>query len=564
MKAIRPNLIITGFMGTGKTAVGTVVARRLGRGFVDMDSVIEERLGLTIPEIFARFGEPYFRSKESELVKELAASSGKVVATGGGTLISDANRMCMAVNGIIVNLRCSLEETLNRLEKDHHRPLIEGEDKTGTIVRLLQERQPQYDKIAWQVDTTSLTIDEAADRIVAGYLLADAGSGGAGDPQRIAPERPLDLKRFTVDWPYGGYQVIFGRGISGQVGRILREARMGSPVVLVTTAIVGQFYANWINKSLTAAGFVVHHVEMPDGERHKNLDTVNYLYERFMDARIDRSSTVVTLGGGVVSDTAGYAAATYMRGVPLVHIPTTLVAQVDASIGGKVGVDHARGKNLIGTFFAPRFVVIDPLLLRSLPDSETRAGSAEVVKTAMIRSAELFDRLERNRGEITDDIVWECARIKADVVSRDPFETGERAILNFGHTIGHAIESASEYLVGHGEAVSIGMVAAARMAVEMGICEPSVEERLGGLLRNLLLPVNVEGLEGRLPESAVSIEAAWEAMRMDKKRREGRLRFVLPSAIGSVVVSDEVPEEVVHKALAFVLCTGGLKLGSSL
>ncbi len=176
----------------------------------------------------------------------------------------------------------------------------------------------------------------------------------------------------------------------------------------------------------------------------------------------------------------------------------------------------------------------------------------------------MFEGLERDRGEITDDIVWECARIKADVVSRDPFETGERAILNFGHTVGHAMESASGYVVGHGEAVSVGMMAATRMAVEMGICQPSVEERLGGLLRDLLLPVSVEDLEERLPESALSVEAVWKAMRMDKKRRDGRLRFVLPTAIGSVVISDEVPGEVVHKALAFVLCAGGLKLGSSL
>lgn len=515
------NLVITGFMGTGKTVVGREVARRLGWEFVDMDELIEKRLGMSIPEIFARYGEGFFRERERELCGELATKKGLVIATGGGALIPEENRRIMGANGLLICLTCEVDELLRRLRKVKDRPLLEVRDRRKRIEDLLAKRREAYSRIPYRIDTTGLTVEEVAERVI--ELLRGA----------------MSTKRIPVRTPTGNYEVHLGRGLLSQVGRLAYERGLRGKAALVTNPTVGCLYASTVAASLQRAGFDPLLIEIPDGEAFKTLDTVRLLYEHFVEGGLERTSPIFALGGGVVGDTAGFAAATYMRGTPFVQLPTTLLAMVDASIGGKVGVDY-KGKNLIGTFHQPALVVTDTDVLTTLPQEEFRCGLAEIIKAGVIGSPALFEHLERKGVEPLEWVIAEAIRVKAAIVEKDPYESGLRAVLNLGHTFGHALEALSDYRMRHGEAVSVGMVAAAKVAIALGLCGEEVEVRLISLLRRFGLPTRYQGYK------PVQL---WEAMAVDKKKRGGRLRFVLPQAIGKVVITEEVPREVVLKVL---------------
>ncbi|MBI4317305.1 MAG: 3-dehydroquinate synthase [Chloroflexi bacterium] len=353
------------------------------------------------------------------------------------------------------------------------------------------------------------------------------------------------LETFEVPFPLGTYRILLGQGLLASAGSIIRDNGCGEPIAIVTNPLVDRLHGDTLRRGLDLAGYVHHTITVPDGEDHKSLASLAQLYDRFLDLGLDRGSTVIALGGGVIGDLAGFAAATYMRGVPLVQVPTTLLAQVDASIGGKVAVDLPRGKNLVGAFYPARLVLTDTAVLRTLPPSEVRAGLAEIVKAAAIRSESLFELLEGEGIEALDRAVREAVAIKVAVVTEDPFERGVRAILNFGHTIGHGLETAAGYQLRHGDAVSVGMVAAARIAAQIGTCDGSVPQRIEHLLALLQLPTQLAG-----PSS----DDVWQAMASDKKKRHGKLRYVLPVRIGEVVITDQVPEEVVRAVLEGVLC----------
>lgn len=344
-----------------------------------------------------------------------------------------------------------------------------------------------------------------------------------------------------VSTPEGGYDVLLGCGLLERVGQLLKGRGLSGRVAVVTDTTVGPLYAARVLEGLAAAGLTSLVIEVPAGEAHKTLETVRGLYDAFLDAGLDRGDTVLALGGGVVGDTAGFAAATYMRGLPLVQAPTTLLAMVDASIGGKVGVDLPRGKNLVGAFKQPVLIVADLSTLDTLPVEEIRAGLAEVVKHAVIANPELFEMLERGAFRADEvgaegrlPIVARAVAIKVAIVSEDPYEGGRRMVLNLGHTFAHALEACSGYTMRHGEAVAVGLVAAARLALDLGLCEAALPRRVEALLRGMELPISCRG---------PTPDALWEAMAVDKKRRRGRLRFVLPEAIGRVVVREDVPRE---------------------
>jgi 3-dehydroquinate synthase len=316
-------------------------------------------------------------------------------------------------------------------------------------------------------------------------------------------------------------------------------------MLVVTNPVVAGLYGEAVKRSLAEAGFQVGEAQIPDGEEYKTLATVAGLYDAAFTGGLERGDAVLALGGGVVGDIAGFLAATYMRGVPFVQVPTTLLAQVDSSVGGKVGVNHPGGKNLIGAFYQPRFVLIDPDTLATLPSREVRAGLAEVIKYGVISDAGFFSWLEANIDRLLnlepaalEHAIAASCRIKAAVVSADETETGLRAILNFGHTVGHALEAVTGYQrFVHGEAVAIGMVAAARLAVRLGYFEPPGAERITGLVLRAGLPAEVPA--GVVPGALL------EAMRRDKKVVANRLTFVLPEAIGRVrVVRGVAAEEV--------------------
>jgi 3-dehydroquinate synthase len=521
------HIVLTGFMGTGKTTVGLEIARRLRRPFLDMDAEIEARAGKPIPLIFAEEGEAAFRAMEAQLCRELSTQQGLVIATGGGTLVDPANRALLLHDSLGICLTAHPDEILRRLQDTNYRPLLDVEDPRAEIERLMAARCTAYDAIPWHIDTTGLSSRVVVRRVM----------------------EVVSIISLPVEHPNGMYQVYIANGTLAFVGDVVRASGAGCQglVAVVANRAVAQLYWDQVGASLRAADLRPFWCSIPEGEEHKTLETVSSLYEQFLARGLDRTGTVVALGGGVTGDIAGFAAATFMRGVRLVQVPTTLLSMVDSSVGGKTGVDLPQGKNLVGAFKQPAAVLIDPSVLATLPGEEIRSGLAEVIKHGVIGAPELFAQLQTGqatlaswwKGQGATRIAW-ALRVKTEIVEADPFERGRRAVLNLGHTTGHALERLSDYSLRHGEAVAIGMLTAARIAERMGRADPALIARIEETLRVWGLPVDCPPYEAR---------AIWQAMAHDKKRRGRALRWVLPHAIGRVEVTEDVPRDVVIAVL---------------
>lgn len=382
-------------------------------------------------------------------------------------------------------------------------------------------------------------------------MLNKYGEAGAWLRVNRALGDKMDALQLMVVLGERSYPVIIGDRRLGKLGHYLHQygRELSRTCLLVSNPTVDGLYGEAVRDSLEQAGFTVATVLVPDTEESKSLAEAARLYDAAVEVGLDRGSPVVALGGGVVGDLAGFIAATYMRGVPFIQVPTTLLAQVDASVGGKVAINHPRGKNLIGAFYQPQLVLADLDTLRTLPEREVRAGLAEVVKYGVIRAADFFAFLEGHVPEllaldpaIMREVIYRSCAIKAEVVAADEREGSLRAILNFGHTVGHAIEAVTAYReYHHGEAVAIGMVVAGRMALQLGRWTPGEQERLEKLLGRLGLPVS--------PPVSVEPDRLVEAMILDKKAREQRLTFILPRKIGKVEICHDVPRAVVQVAL---------------
>ncbi|MCB0214231.1 MAG: 3-dehydroquinate synthase, partial [Anaerolineae bacterium] len=309
------------------------------------------------------------------------------------------------------------------------------------------------------------------------------------------------MKTIPVNHPTGSYPIYLDAGVLSQTGPLLAEAGYSGRCAVLTNNVVGPLYSASLLESLSQAGFTPTCIDLPDGEAFKTLDTVAAVYPKLVTAKLDRRSPIIALGGGVLGDTAGYVAASFLRGVPLVQIPTTLLAMVDSSVGGKTGVDLPQGKNLVGAFKQPEMVIVDPDVLQTLPEAEIKAGLAEVVKHGIIDSPAIFEALEASSSSQTPNpqspisnlppITWllhEAIMVKVRVVQDDPFEQGRRAVLNLGHTFGHAFEQVSHYQIRHGEGVAMGTACAARMATRLGYCDAQTTERIIALLDQLQMP----------------------------------------------------------------------------
>jgi shikimate kinase/3-dehydroquinate synthase len=428
--------------------------------------------------------------------------------------------------GTVVCLTSDLDEIQRRLSEDDAaaRPLLDVPDPRARIERLLAARQEAYSAIPWQVDTTGCTVEEVVERVI----------------------QLADVVTLRVGYPGGEYPIYLGDGLLAHAGGALRAngALQGSRVAVVSNPVVVPLYGAQLETALLAAGYQPVACSIPDGEEYKTLDTVAGLYDQFLDGGLDRSSAVISLGGGVTGDTAGFAAATFMRGVPFVQVPTTLLSMVDASVGGKVGVDLPQGKNLAGAFKQPALVVVDTGVLMTLPEGEVRSGMSEVIKHGIIGAPDLFAELESlspgPRCPMSVSQLMRALEVKIQVVEDDPFEHGRRAVLNLGHTVAHALERLSHFSLRHGQAVAIGIVAAARISAELGRAEPSLPGRIEAALA-------AWGLLVRCPPFGT--DEIWEAMAHDKKRRGRSLRWVLPHAIGHVEIADAVPRQVVTSVL---------------
>jgi 3-dehydroquinate synthase len=352
------------------------------------------------------------------------------------------------------------------------------------------------------------------------------------------------MQTLTVNLGDRSYPIFVGPGLLPRAGEFLKQAGVRGKVAVVTNPTVAQLYLDALCEALTSTGFQATPILVPDGEAHKDLKSLASIYDRLIDDRLERSACIVALGGGVIGDLAGFAAATYLRGVPYVQVPTTLLAQVDSSVGGKTGVNHQDGKNLIGAFYQPRLVLIDVEVLQSLPRRELIAGLAEVIKYGIIEDPALFRLLEQEHRrlvgldqELLMQVIATCCAIKARVVEKDEREDDYRAVLNFGHTIGHALEAATGYSrFLHGEAVGIGMAKASAISAQQGFCDQSSLRRIHDLIEKVGLPLEIP------PE--VSVDSLIQGMELDKKSAGGKIKFVVCAGIGKTRFHSLTPAEI--------------------
>ncbi|MCC6382623.1 MAG: 3-dehydroquinate synthase [Dehalococcoidia bacterium] len=547
-----PDLIVlVGLSGSGKSTVGRLVAGRLAWDFVDTDTLIERAAGRPIPEIFAAEGEEGFRAREADAVEDACSRRNVVVATGGGAPTTPRSREAIG-RGFSVWLSVSPDRAAARLRDNpeaEERPLL-ADDPAAQLRAQLDRRRPLYETADAAVDVDALTPEQTAQEIVRLWEVAGGRPGTA--PSRAADDRPMVTGggvAAVVRTAGTAYPIVVRRGALAGLGQVCRDLGLGGRAFVLTDTTTGPLFAQRAAAALAEAGYLAERFSIPDGEEHKHLGTVAKVYDWLLAARLERSDFVVCVGGGVVTDLGGFAAATCLRGIDFVHVPTTLLAMADASVGGKTGVDHAMGKNLIGAFAQPRAVVIDPAVLATLSLRQQRAGWAEVIKHGLILDARLVAELEAGAMDpasmMSPELIARSVAIKAAGVSEDEREAGRRTLLNYGHTTGHAIEAVAgfgTYL--HGEAVAIGMRVAGRISVEMGMLPAEGLDRQQLLLRLYGLPETVSGLD---------LEAVLAATASDKKVRAGSVRWVLLEEIGSAIVRADVPDDLVRAALREVL-----------
>lgn len=511
IQSLMPHIFLYGPPGTGKSTIGRKLARSLKLPFVDLDRLIETMAGMSIAQIMEQQGEGSFREMETAALRETVGHAAmfpdgtravdKVIALGGGALLRHENSRLAESHGQVVLLMAELLTLLERMKHDAgKRPLLAGDLKTK-LMSLLEKRRDHYNSFPVKIHVDQKTTEQNVHQV------------------------QVLLGRYHLS-AMGEYDVLVG-----PVSR-LKDFQMQHSVV-VTDEHVARLHGETILISLRNAGFAPKIITAPAGEAYKNLDTIQKLWSAFLEHGLDRKSTVIALGGGVVSDMAGFAAATYMRGIHWVCVPTTLLSMVDASLGGKTGFDLPQGKNLIGAFYPPELVLADPQLLSTLPQAEFISGMAEVVKHGLIADPDLFNLCAQGLDCIKDNleqVVKRAMAVKIRIIEDDPYEKGFRAALNLGHTVGHAVELASAFELRHGEAIAIGMVVEAKFAERIGVAKLGLCDEIVAVLTKLGLPVQIPN---DIPRKEIL-----RAMRVDKKKHAASIRFALPVEVGKVELVD--------------------------
>ncbi len=532
------SLVLVGLMGAGKTSIGRRVALRLGLPFRDADTEIEKAAGCTVSELFARYGEPAFRAGERRVIKRLLGGPPMVLATGGGAFMDAETRAAIREAAISIWLRCSLSTLVRRTAGRSHRPLLANGDPETILKNLMALRHPFYAEADIVVqcgeDSPEMTMGRVLDAV-----------------HRYVPPH-----RVPVTLAAHRYEVLVGTGLLGRAGALLAPVLSQKRAVIVSDETVASLHMPALVAGLSEAGFESRQVVVSPGESAKSLAVYGHVADSLLEAGVERRTAVIALGGGVVGDLAGFAAATVLRGLPFVQIPTTLLAQVDSSVGGKTGINTAFGKNLLGAFHQPRIVLADTDVLGTLPLRELRAGYAEIVKAGLIGDAGFFVWCEENGAALLAgdaalqaEAVRRACAFKAQVVGDDEREEkaeGGRALLNLGHTFAHALEAEYGYTgeLLHGEAVSIGLVLAFRLSQKLDHCTRADADRVSAHLQETGMP-NAIGALGR----RFSIARLIANMQRDKKMRDGKLAFVLVRSIGDAFTTREVPPEAVASVL---------------
>lgn len=519
----KPNIVLVGFMGSGKTSVGRLLATRLGLDFRDLDAEIASEAGCSIPELFRSVGEAEFRVLERSVVQRLAHQERVVLATGGGAVVDPDNLTTLRQKGVLVYLNFPFSVLWERIKGSQERPLVfQGEEALG---RLYDARQASYTLADYTISPSAkATPEEIAQLII----------------QRLSPDQPsLMVQTRTSQYPF-----YLGDGFFPVEGcRDLPPAGKG---LLVTDEKVGSLYRHAVLERLAQAGWDLVDVTFAQGEQTKCLQNAQRIWEAGFAHGMDRKGCIFALGGGVIGDLAGFAASTYMRGVNFIILPTTLLAMVDSSIGGKVGINHPRGKNLIGAFHHPRAVLASVDSLSSLDRRNLSAGWAEVIKSALIGDAPYYQYLVSQKPVLESretqlEAVFRSAKVKAAIVAQDEHEQGVRKLLNLGHTLGHGLEQALGYgTLLHGEAVAIGLAFAAFIAQRLGVAKYPLTTELRTLLPSYRLPF-------QWPEEA-GVQEVLEPMLLDKKNQAGGVTFLLPIAPGEIV-EERLKVEEVHRLM---------------
>jgi shikimate kinase/3-dehydroquinate synthase len=537
-------IVLVGFSGTGKSTVAALVARELGWSAIDVDREIEASEGKRIPQIFAEDGEERFREIERARLLDALRQEQVVVATGGGAVIPDVvwtTEVLKSPGTVTIALDAEVETSIRRLESQVQaadetieRPMLAGNDPLGRARRLKAARQSAYDRADLTLIVDDIPPDEVAREVV-------------------SVASPSDADDVELSAAGGTSRIVVAPGSAARIGKLtLQRWPSARQAWLITDDCVGPIHAERVTASLAGAGLMVRTLTVPAGEASKSWDRAGSLVSEMLSGGIQRNDVVVALGGGVVGDLAGFAAAVVLRGVGLVQVPTSLLAMVDSSVGGKTAVNHSAGKNLIGVFYQPPLVVIDPEMLHSLPPRELTQSWAEIVKHALIQPstpggqrADLARFLNRNRLAVGDlsgpamtYLIRRNVQLKASVVEADEREASLRAILNYGHTIGHAIEAA-EYRYLHGEAIAVGMRAANRIARLSDMIDDEREWTMNRLIENYGLPAAAE----------FDVETVREKMRSDKKQVAGTQKWVLPTGSAGVQITTAIPDEVISEAI---------------
>jgi 3-dehydroquinate synthetase/shikimate kinase len=556
-------IYLVGFSGSGKSTLAKLIGARLGWPVYDLDSVIVERSGISIPVIFKQEGEAGFRSRETEALHAVCDAPPFVVATGGGTILNMENCHYMERKGWIIALEgrpevlhARIEQQVRREEPGAIRPLLDAVYPLERVRSLKHSRQSAYALADWTVHTDRLSTQQVAAEVIRAVELLEQSPAPpvAGDMSASPIRHSLDVDSPPAVLVVAGsmpYQVSLGwqnlPALGGQVRRLLPRAHRAA---IITVAPAWDRLGVVVQESLAAAGLDINVRQVAFDERGKTFDAAGAIYDWLLNLRLRSDDCMVVVGGGAVDDLGGFVASTYMRGVPLVKVPSSLEGMIDSSIGGKTALNHPNARNLIGTFYQPRLVWSDASLLQGEPPRELRAAWAEVVKYAMLEGTlmpggvsgpTLFEELENNIDallrldrRILLSIMARCVALKAQVVSADERGLGQhRILLNYGHTVGHALETATNYTLLHGEAVAIGMTVAARLARRLQVGDPEVENRQSALLTRFGLPT-------RLP--SVSRPKLLELIQHDKKVFGDAQRWILPIATGRALVSSNVRE----------------------
>lgn len=536
-------IFLTGLSGSGKTTIGHRTADLLGWSFVDTDDVLAERMGMPVGQVLVEYGEERFRQLESEVLHDLADGVRVVISTGGGMVIAEANRKFMRENGLMVYLRVGVDTSWQRMQETSvqiARPLIAGEHGKQRLQNLYTTRRKWYEEAPIQIDTEQGTQNELARRLISlalahGYLFL-----------------PF-LSREVIEFHVGNVssQTVVEWGGLPHLGKTLHDLEFSERLFVITDSQVGALYTQSMQSLLERDGFQPHIFTIPAGEASKSFKYFQQIVDWLVEHRAERKEAIIALGGGVVGDLAGFIASCYLRGVPFVQVPTTLLGQVDSAIGGKTGFNHALGKNLIGSYYQPKLIYVDPAFILTLPERIYSEGWVEIAKYAMILDEKLFTLLEENMDALRvrdpgllTSIVARSIRMKMEIVQDDELDFGVRNILNYGHTFGHALEATTDYGTWlHGEAIAIGMEVAARVAVASGRLTPEDAARQTRILQALELPIRC---------SDVDIEAILAAMQRDKKVRAGRMRWVLPTRIGHAGVYSDIDTAIVREAVMAV------------